>query len=151
MGLDMYLSKKSYVWSYNRIKLTELGLDFSKVQGLEQVKPERVSYVVEDVGYWRKANAIHNWFVKNVQDGKDDCGEYYVSGFDLQNLLDTVNDVLADPSKAHELLPSQSGFFFGSTDYDEWYFKDLKDTREIIKKVLAEGEETGSYYYRSSW
>lgn len=27
----------------------------------------------EEVGYWRKANAIHGWLVENVQDGIDEC------------------------------------------------------------------------------
>ena len=31
------------------------------------------SRIIEQVGYWRKANQIHNWFVENVQDGEDDC------------------------------------------------------------------------------
>ena len=34
--------------------------------------------------------------------------------------------VLDDNSLAEELLPTRSGFFFGSTDYDEWYFEDIK-------------------------
>lgn len=40
-----------------------------------------------EVGYWRKANQIHNWFVENVQNGVDDCERYEVSEDDLQKLL----------------------------------------------------------------
>ena len=40
------------------------------------------------MGYWRKANAVHNWFVDNVQDGNDGCKHYWVSKEDLQKLLD---------------------------------------------------------------
>ena len=41
----------------------------------------------EEVGYWRKANQIHKWFVDNVQDGVDDCGEYKVT---KEQLIETV-------------------------------------------------------------
>lgn len=27
----------------------------------------------KEIAYWRKANAIHRWFVDNVQNGTDDC------------------------------------------------------------------------------
>ena len=64
----------------------------------------------------------------NVQNGNDDCGSYYVSREKLGNLLDVCNDVLAHPSRAAKLLPTRSGFFFGSYDYDESYFIDLKRT-----------------------
>lgn len=47
----------------------------------------------EEIGYWRKANAIHNWFVENVQNGVDDCGEYEVSKSDLKELLSLCKEV----------------------------------------------------------
>ena len=52
--------------------------------------------IMEQVGYWRKANEIHNWFVENVQDGEDDC-DYHreVTKEDLEELLDICNKVLA--------------------------------------------------------
>lgn len=142
MGLDMYLYKKTYVWTNKRKTL--------KIEGIDGINPERVSYIVEEVGYWRKANAIHNWFVQNVQGGVDDCKEYYVETQDLKNLLEVVCEVIRHGKKAPEKLPSQSGFFFGSTDYDQYYFDDLKRTKEILQTILK--EEAGSdYYYNSSW
>jgi len=44
--------------------------------------------------------------------------------------------VLDDPKVAEELLPTQSGFFFGSTEYDEGYVEELKSTIEQIDEVL---------------
>ena len=32
-------------------------------------------YEDNQIASWRKANAIHKWFVDNVQDGVDDCGD----------------------------------------------------------------------------
>jgi hypothetical protein len=49
----------------------------------------------ESVGYWRKANAIHGWFVENVQDGEDDCHMHReVTADDLIQLKDLCVDVL---------------------------------------------------------
>lgn len=140
--------------------------------------------IKEEVGYWRKANQIHNWFVENIQDGVDDCGYHReVREDDLKELLDICQTVLKncelvdgqvcngytyengeripimedgkyvkDPSVAEELLPTTSGFFFGSYDYDEYYVDDIKNTIDIITKVLETTDfETQMIYYCSSW
>jgi len=112
--------------------------------------PERISEVVEEVMYWRKANHLHQWFVDNCQDGQDDCREAYVSTSQLQELLNLINVVLNDNSKAEDLLPCQSGFFFGGTDYDEWYFANLKETKKVLEEELST-EHSSDYYYTSSW
>ena len=147
MGLDMYLKGKKWISSWNDND-KELG---EKLNALVAVRPGRVEEVVCEAGYWRKANAIHKWFVDNVQDGEDDCGEYFVDDSALRKLLEVCERVLEDRSLAVELLPSQAGFFFGGTDYDEWYFTDLKNTVEIIKPLLGEEFKSWSFYYRSSW
>ena len=105
------------------------------------------------VGYWRKANAIHKWFVDNCGDGEDTCQRMYVDEEDLKGLLELVNEVLLDHNKASELLPTQSGFFFGTQDYGEWYYEDLKYTKELIEKVLKFVEENKKYQiiYQASW
>jgi hypothetical protein len=156
MGLDMYLSKKTYVkqWEHNgddnfKVEVTKRG------EAVKHIKPERVSYIEEEVGYWRKSNQIHRWFVENVQNGEDDCGTYYVEESQLEELLELCKKVVENPQLAEELLPAQSGFFFGSTEYDEWYFNDLKNTIDIIESLLSERNENGyidgSIYYHSSW
>jgi hypothetical protein len=106
--------------------------------------------ISEEVAYWRKANAIHRWFVENVQGGVDNQANYYVSREQLQQLLDAVNKVLADRSLAAEELPTQDGFFFGGTGYDEYYFSDLERTKEILEAVLKE-DGVYDYYYTCWW
>lgn len=150
MGLDMYLYAKRYV-----------GMDDEKSKAISAVFPELavlhqrndygvVKEVSAEVGYWRKANAIHNWFVENVQQGKDDCKSYFVTKEALQDLKSACESVLADPSKAESLLPSTSGFFFGSTDYDKWYFESVKDTVEIVDRAMVL-QELWDIEYQSSW
>jgi hypothetical protein len=108
--------------------------------------------IFKEIGYWRKSNQIHRWFVENVQSGVDDCGTYEVTLPQLLNLLDTVNKVLDDHSLAEDLLPTQSGFFFGGTSYSEWYFDDLRETQKILAKVVSETNfEEEIVFYHSSW
>ena len=102
------------------------------------------------VAYWRKANQIHQWFVDHCQEGIDECQEAWVSREQLQELIDICKIVLGDMSRAEELLPTQSGFFFGGTDYDDWYFQDLEQTVRIIEDAL-ELPSSWEFEYRSSW
>lgn len=148
MGLDMYLTKRVYVGAnYEHNQVT--GRIQLKTRG-EKIKINfsRVSKIIEDVAYWRKANAIHKWFVDNVQDGEDDCNDHYVDIEKLKELIQVCKDVIADHSKAEQLLPVQSGFFFGETEYNEYYFGCLQDTIDMLEPLL---EESGDFYYRSSW
>ena len=122
--------------------------------------------IMKQVGYWRKANEIHNWFVENVQDGEDDC-DYHnecTRGI-LEDLLHTCKIVLdscattyrdgqvvIDSSVAEELLPRCRGFFFGRDGYDAYYVNDIVDTIKILEEVLATTDfETQMVFYRSSW
>lgn len=107
-----------------------------------------------EVGYWRKANAIHKWFVDNVQGGVDDCGDYKVTKEQLIQLHNVCNDVLNNHDLAELLLPTQNGFFFGGTNYDDRYFSDVDNTKRIIDEILEYKSyvfEDNELYYCSSW
>ena len=142
MGLDMYLNAKKYIGSNDEVK----------VEGLPEAAFMKLKWVTYEGMYWRKANAIHAWFVDNVQNGVDDCKEYYVDNKKLEELMNHCATVIADPSQAEELLPTQSGFFFGETAYGDWYIENLKATYEGLKELLAQpmGPEW-SFFYESSW
>lgn len=153
MGLDMYLVKRHYVKRWDRIP-AEKQFDVTVKRGSEiydAIKPERVSEVIEQVAYWRKANAVHAWFVKNVQDDKDDCQDYYVSREQLQELLGLAQEALTSKEPA-KLLPTKAGFFFGNLEYNEDYRIDMSDTVRQLTEILAEPEtDHASFYYRASW
>jgi hypothetical protein len=104
-----------------------------------------------EVAYWRKANAIHNWFVDAVQGGKDDCDRYPVTRDQLKALIRDCRSVLDDPANARLVLPTVSGFFFGSTDYDSRYFENLRDTVSMLEKALADANHGTQFFYHSSW
>lgn len=110
----------------------------------------------KEIGYWRKANHIHKWFVDCVQDGEDDCEKYEVTKSNLLDLKAVCEEVLSlkgkDEGKIEEILPTESGFFFGSTSYDEYYFSDVEETIRIINNVLETTDfEKELVVYQSSW
>ena len=146
----MYLEKRTYVRQWEH-QTPEEQYNVEVTKGGEPVKidPKRVTYVIEEVGYWRKQNQIHQWFVENVQNGVDNCGEYSVSKGQLEDLLEICKKILNDNSLAEELLPTASGFFFGGTEYDEWYFDGIQNTIEILEEALS--DTSADYYYSSSW
>ncbi len=154
MGLDMYLSKKTYVQNWSHMTPDKRHSVTVKCGGVDvpHIKPERVSYIEEQIHSWRKSNQIHRWFVENVQGGMDNCEEYFVSRDNLRDLLHECRQVIAKPDHSSEILPTVEGCFFGSTDYDEFYFQDIKETAEMLEKVLEEEPENQcDFYYRSSW
>lgn len=107
----------------------------------------------EDIAYWRKVNCVHRWFVQNVQNGIDDCEPHDVTKEQLETLLAVVNRVLKDHNLAATELPPQSGFFFGSTEIDEYYFQDLEDTKIQLENALNEWQRKAysHFIYQSSW
>jgi hypothetical protein len=164
MGLDQYLYARKYISSvdYGRDadgnftstpneQFDEIikAIDISR----DEVREDHPSINLElGVGYWRKANAIHQWFVNEVQSGEDDCKDYYVSREQLIELRDLCQQVVDNPDDAEELLPTQGGFFFGDTTYDEWYFSSVTNTIEILDKILNNSKfDEWDFKYTSSW
>lgn len=182
MGLNMYLRKEIYIGAnYNHNGITGV-IDIQKNGEKIPIKLNEVNAIRCEAIYWRKANQIHKWFVDNVQDGEDDCGEYEVSKEKLKELYDLCCEVLdkaevergvitvgtryengeAIPmteegnviTNAEELsliLPTASGFFFGSTNYDQYYLEDIRYTKERLEELLNDTQPNVHYNYRSSW
>jgi len=153
MGLDMYLSARMYFSKYGTNEEQKVAKELRnrfKTPNSGNIESVEVSF---EIGYWRKANQIHRWFVENAQDGVDNCEEYYVSIEQLRELLSLCQEIKEDHSKAMKLLPPQEGFFFGNTDVDEDYFMDIDNTIEIVQRCIKYQKEqpTVSFYYHSSW
>ena len=169
MGLDMYLEirKSEYRSKYSKDKGSRLKLEYPKdiTEFIPNLTDLRISRQTNyEVGYWRKANQIHNWFMQNCANRDeydnpiDDCRPVEITVDKLEALLDTCKKVLTDHSLADSLLPTADGFFFGSTEYDDYYFGEIEQTVEIIEPVLKFAKhklEIKDYawevYYQASW
>ena len=162
MGLDMYLSARKYVakWNYdNGFEYRVITQEFQDLIPMDA--PDITKYgqfmgitVEYPVGYWRKANAIHNYFVQERGGGVDECQEMFVPRETLIELRERCQAVLSSDNmeeKAQEVgLETVSGFFFGDNEYSEWYKDDLLLTIEIIDHVLTLPEDY-SLHYQASW
>jgi hypothetical protein len=156
MGLDSYLNARRYVSSAKWA--SDNGKTYAKLRSLAGVKAEDVPVpyphgtITINVAYWRKANAIHKWFVDNVQEGKDDCKPYYVSREQLGVLLGLCQDILKGV-RGSEDLPTQNGFFFGDTDYGECYKADLESTVKQLTAILTCPAflKDWDFEYQASW
>ena len=105
----------------------------------------------KEVAYWRKSNQIHNWFVENIQNGNDDCGTYPVTIEQLKELKELCERVINNHDLATELLPTVNGFFFGGTNYDEYYFDDVEHSLSKLDKVINNYTSDDLLTYTSSW
>ena len=183
MGLDMYLegsfSTRAYIRPTDQDyadmregKEVEVKKSFEFEEAISTIGLEdapidhaynHFTYVFPIIT-WRKANAIHKFFVDEVQGGIDNCERHYVSKEKLVELLDRITTILdiktpvAREMKAEELLPTDiEGCFFGTKEYDDWYYKDLEDTKKTLEKVFEyqDNAEAGkcfdNFYYQSSW
>lgn len=177
-----------YLMKAPRVCIPYLDIDLIKIREDSRIY-EKLGNIIyrdeflEDVGYWRKANAIHDWMVRNVQDCNDNCDRYEVSEEKLESLLSICKTVLRESvlvdamvengytyedgkkvpilekgkiienyHTAETLLPTTEGFFFGSTNYDQYYIADIDSTIEIIEQVLESTDfQTEAIFYQSSW
>ena len=157
MGLDMYLSRKTYVQNWEHTK-PEDRITIELSGNTKGINPDKISYIIESVGYWRKANAIHGWIVEHCAGGEDRCQEIYMPKSKLDELYQTCCSILGEESleglkeAGLNKLPPTEGFFFGSNEVGEWYKEDLRDTIIILREVLAETDFTESeIVYQASW
>ena len=177
MGLDMYLNKVTWISKYGdkpKLKITGLkGVDVSKVTEIreEAIYWRKANHIhkwfvdnvqegEDDCKEWgvsrKKLKELFEVICEVLASSELVDGEV-VNGFKYTDNKKRVpilekGKVMKDKTKAEELLPTQSGFFFGSYDYDEYYWNDLVETRDKLKKILDSKDSEDTYYvYRSSW
>lgn len=104
------------------------------------------SHYAPHIAYFRKANFVYAFFSNKLV---NECA--WVTREDLKDLIDRCEKVLNDHSLAEELLPTRAGFFFGSTEYDEWYYQDVKNCLKQMKKLLKDFADDEVMYVVMSW
>lgn len=105
--------------------------------------------IIEEIGYWRKVNQIHNWFVENVQNGVDDC-DYHneVTKEDLEELLDICQRVIDSCELVKGKIKNGETLKNGKwvpIMEDGLYVKDSSVAEELLP--CCEGFFFGSYNY----
>ena len=90
-----------------------------------------------EVAYFRKVNFLLPYF-----NYEENCSEVVIDKCEVEELIGyckrviNAKDTDIAESIANELLPTEAGFFFGNTDYDEWYFKDVQEVMDKFTEIL---------------
>jgi hypothetical protein len=150
MGLDMYLEAMLHLPPYN----TELapvrhaiGQAIGYTPPME--KPDNDATLMEitgvtvRVGYWRKFDPLHQWFVSNVQEGHDDCRPAYIAPDVLAELEEQLDQVSDDPESASEHFVSEGDEPMSEGDVDY--------TLRIVVQAKTLQQRGWDIYYRASW
>lgn len=112
---------------------------------------------IEEVVYWRKRNMLHHFLLEQTGASPDmNCTYVEVSRETLCEFIDRVNRILKARGKhreelVKELLPTQSGFFFGVTEYGKWYCECLKSIRTDFREIIQTTDFTNQTLYYSCW
>lgn len=122
-----------------------MGLDMFLQAENKQTGEERL------VHSWRKANQIRQWFVTRFDKELDAQLKIALTDHDIAALISDIEKVLTDNQLAQSLLPTSSGFFFGSTDYDTYYFDELKDTLQYLKNGFEYDPNNEQLFYTEWW
>ena len=108
--------------------------------------------------YWRKANAIHKFLSDKIIEEYgleieeiENCQNYLISYQVLSDLMDTCQRVLQHRELAPHELPTYQGFFYGSYDYDDWYFEKVKETIQQIQPILNQYNPEDMFVYSVWW
>lgn len=133
-------------WSQNR---PTGGQDYGLDMYLQTENKQTGKAVI--IHSWRKANQIRDWFVRRFELDPNDQLKIPITRDDLDALTSDIEQVLTSHALALELLPTASGFFFGSTDYDGYYFEVLRDTRHFLQKEFTYNSDSENLYYTEWW
>lgn len=111
--------------------------------------------IPDEYAYWRKANAIHKWFVDNICDGVDNCElSRAITQEEIVDLYERCKTILDTTNKETwaKLLPTLPGFFFGSTEYDDQYLENIRHTLIVCESILKDFDfDKYSLHYEASW
>lgn len=104
--------------------------------------------------YFRKVNCLYGYCIDNNL--FEDYGRLAL--IDHEQMVDILNrakEILSQPTKeeqlkkGEELLPTEDGFFFGNTDYNDYYLQDIEEVRDKFKGMLDEWND--AYAVIFSW
>lgn len=112
-----------------------MGLDITITQIKNKCKCCGRAEIENDYDF-RKVNFLVGFWESYYDDEMENCVIYNIDRLFIETLLETCTEVLADHSKAEDLLPTREGFFFGNYEYDDEYFGDVEHVLDTCKKLL---------------
>lgn len=133
MGLDMCLRD---IKIYHIEKAGKLGMSLNDYVNANYDKVMLDSVGIERNWVLRNAGHIHNWFVQNVQNGRDDGGVYVFSKRKANELTKICRHILVHLDEAPKYLPVTNAYGYGPRDYDQWYFDSVMNMLRILEEAF---------------
>ena len=155
MGLDIFFHKRTY----NQHNPNEpISIDEDGEKHYEEM-PE--------IAYFRKVNFLMSFFdyyEKCEDEGnmEGDCCYVPISEDEISALIDACSETIKRRKEIEKAvkegididdlpLQPESGFFFGSTDYDEWFFEDVKEVKKKFKAILSDLKDDEEVFMYAWW
>lgn len=117
---------------------------------------------IESTTYFRKVNFLLNHFGYT-----ENCTNISVTKEQIEDLLNKCSNILIKLDNTNfengeqvaelvalckDTLPTQDGFFFGSTDYNGFYFDDIKEVHKAMIELLENTDfDTHEILMDCSW
>lgn len=152
MGLDIYFYKVKTEDGQNALnemqELQELMDNETNEEKYNELQEQLadINPFKDEIAYFRKVNLLLSFF-----NYEENCSFKEIDKTDIETLIENCNEVLKDNSKAELLLPTNGGFFFGNTDYNDFYFENIKEVRKTFKKIINKLNEDESIYMFCWW
>ena len=125
-------------------------------------------HVSDTERYYCKANQIQNYFEERFYEDGNDCDsdEYdnvvtKIDDLTIDDIIARINNIESNKETAKEEFPTTEGFFYGSTEYDEFYFEtknefksdliELQKIRNEVNKKLENTDYHAIITYSSWW
>jgi hypothetical protein len=139
-----YLAKYGYEYRNNTIT------SIKSPQELEVIFNEEKKHIYPmSDAYFRKVNFIYEYFRNKLENESCVITKNELNEF-IQNCKEVYNKK-GNENYAKQVLPTTSGFFFGSTDYDEWYWNDVKDCIAQMQKIYKALKDDDYVMWDFSW
>ena len=92
----------------------------------------------KELAYFRKVNFLIPFFEGFFNTEIENLEDLELTKESVEELRDRCERVLNDRTLAKDLLPTQGGFFFGSINYDKYYYDDVVDVLNNCVTLLQE-------------
>ena len=158
MGLDItfYKAKRSKDnETKERLEEIRKALDAEYIKSIDERNSKLINELEDEkekinpwkeVAYFRKVNFLIPFFGY-----EENCSNIEIDKYQVEDLIEACKEVLASHDKASFLLPTQAGFFFGSTDYDDWYFDDVESVKTTFESILEDFDQEEDILTMHCW
>lgn len=141
MGLDMYMS------AVKDSDVNKVFIQDDDVETVYTIHEDTDFDLINQIGYWRKANAIHKYFYDEYIErggfGDFNCEYLELNKEQLDHFKTALSNYL---NKDKSQFEPMSGFFFGE---QKIYDTDMMDALKYVKEALSYLDDGYRIFYHA--